>query len=133
MTEALRGRAGRWVRPVLVVNLVLQVAIVVTGGIVRLTDSGLGCPTWPECTAGSYVPTVEQAEGWHSEVEFGNRLLTFAVGLGAVAALLVVLLGRPGRPRLRLLAAAPLLGVVAQAVGGKGGGRPDMAQGGGTK
>lgn len=105
-------------RRVLVANLVAQIGIVVTGGLVRLTGSGLGCPTWPECVPGSYRPVVEQAEGIHSGIEFGNRLLTGVVGLTALAALLVVaVMVRRGRARsLLLLGAAPLLGVVAQAV-----------------
>ena len=62
------------------VLLFLQSALVVTGGAVRLTGSGLGCPTWPECTPGSYTPVPYQAEGQlHAWIEFGNRLLTFAV------------------------------------------------------
>ncbi len=60
-------------------NLVLEVLIVVTGGLVRLTGSGLGCPTWPQCVPGSYVPVREQAEGFHRYIEFGNRTLTGAV------------------------------------------------------
>ena len=53
-----------------------EVGIVVTGGLVRVTGSGLGCPTWPECVDGSITPTVEQAEGFHKYIEFGNRTLT---------------------------------------------------------
>lgn len=105
---------GRWTRLVLLANVVVQCGIVVTGGLVRLTGSGLGCPTWPQCDPGSYVPVVEPADGWHPYIEFGNRLLTFVVGVAAVATLVVV--WRTGRRRLRPLAAAPLLGVVAQAV-----------------
>jgi cytochrome c oxidase assembly protein subunit 15 len=94
------------------VNLAIQVLIVVTGGIVRLTASGLGCPTWPECTAGSVVPTSDQVEGIARFVEFGNRLLTLAVGLAALA----VLVGALGwRRRLWPLAALPLAGTLLQA------------------
>lgn len=116
------ARLDRFVRPALLVNLVLQIGIVVTGGLVRLTGSGLGCPTWPECVPGSYTPTVEQAEGYHKYIEFGNRTLTGVIGLGALAAFVVVaLLVRRGaglrRARgLLLLAAVPFLGVLAQAV-----------------
>jgi cytochrome c oxidase assembly protein subunit 15 len=112
---------ARLLRPVLLVNLVAQVAIVVTGGVVRLTGSGLGCPTWPQCVPGSYTPVVQQAQGWHKDVEFGNRMLTFVVGAAAVAVVVVVTAWvlRTGAPR-RLLAFAviPVLGVVAQAVVG---------------
>ena len=49
--------------------------------------SGLGCPTWPQCTEGSLVPTATQSEAWHKYVEFGNRTLTFVLGILAIAAL----------------------------------------------
>ena len=104
---------GGWTRAILVANVVVQVGIVVTGGLVRLTGSGLGCPTWPECVPGSYTPVVEQAEGIHSAIEFGNRLLTFVVGVVALATLVAV--WRLGRRHLRPLGALPLVGVAAQA------------------
>jgi cytochrome c oxidase assembly protein subunit 15 len=95
-------------------SIIANVAIVVTGGAVRLTASGLGCPTWPRCTDGSYVTTAEM--GAHGVIEFGNRLLTFAVGIIALAVLLAVLARRP-RPRgLLPLALAVFLGIPAQAV-----------------
>lgn len=106
-------RIPRVVTVAVVVNLVVQVGIVVTGGLVRLTGSGLGCPTWPECVPGSYVPTPEQDLGAQPYIEFGNRLLTFVVGLVALA--LVVLLLRHRR-RLLGYGVAVLLGTVAQAV-----------------
>lgn len=111
----LEQRAGlpAYVRRVAIVNLVVEIGIVVTGGLVRLTGSGLGCPTWPRCVPGSYTPVIEQAEGYHSLIEFGNRTLTFVVGLAAVATAVVVF--RHAR-HLMLLGLAPLLGVVAQAV-----------------
>lgn len=105
----------RWYNRALLVNIAVQSGIIVTGAIVRVTGSGLGCPTWPDCVEGSLAPTAAQAEEWHKWVEFGNRLLTFVVGLAA----LVVLLGglryfkKFGR---RLLAASPLLGTIAQAL-----------------
>lgn len=84
----------------------------------RLTGSGLGCPTWPECTEGSVLPTSAQVESWHKYVEFGNRLLTFVLVALAIAALVAALLDRCARQRrlLLLLAAVPLLGTVAQAI-----------------
>ncbi|MGS2619204.1 COX15/CtaA family protein [Micromonospora sp. LZ34] len=97
-------------------SIIANVGIVVTGGAVRLTASGLGCPTWPRCTDGSYVATAEM--GVHGAIEFGNRLLTFAVGIIAAAVLLAVLLHRPRRPGLLPLAVAVLLGIPAQAVVG---------------
>ena len=109
----------RWANWALVANLVTQIAIVVTGGLVRLTGSGLGCPTWPQCVPGSYTPVVQQPEGIHSYIEFGNRTLTGVIGLVALAALVAVALDvrRRRRPRrLVVLAAVPLVGVVVQAV-----------------
>jgi len=58
-------------------SLISQILIVVTGGLVRLTGSGLGCPTWPRCTEESFVTVPEM--GWHGIIEFGNRLLTFVL------------------------------------------------------
>lgn len=58
-------------------SLATQILIVVTGGLVRLTASGLGCPTWPKCTDESLVSTPEM--GIHGLIEFGNRLLTFVL------------------------------------------------------
>ena len=56
-------------------SLATQILIVVTGGLVRLTGSGLGCPTWPKCTDDSLVSTQDM--GIHGIIEIGNRLLTF--------------------------------------------------------
>lgn len=95
--------------------LVLQAGLVLTGGAVRLTGSGLGCPTWPECTPGSYTPVPHQAEGQlHAWIEFGNRLLTFALFLSAIAVIAHVLFTR--RKDLRVLAAGQLLGILGQGV-----------------
>ena len=97
------------------VLLFLQSALVVTGGAVRLTGSGLGCPTWPECTPGSYTPVPYQAEGQlHAWIEFGNRLLTFALLLSALVAVIYIL--RTGRKDLRSLAAVQVLGILGQGV-----------------
>jgi cytochrome c oxidase assembly protein subunit 15 len=119
--DGLLAVLARLLGPVLVINLVVQVLIVVTGGVVRLTGSGLGCPSWPQCVPGSYAPVVQQAQGWHKEVEFGNRMLTFVVGIAAVAVLVCVSAWviRTGAPRrLLAFAAVPILGVVLQAVVG---------------
>jgi len=105
----------RYLRFSLGVLLFLQSAIVVTGGGVRLTGSGLGCPTWPECTPGSYRPIVGQAEGhFHSWIEFGNRLLTFALMLAAIIAVVAVL--KAGRKDLRALVLLQFLGILGQGV-----------------
>lgn len=101
-------------------TLVAQTIIVVTGGAVRLTGSGLGCPTWPECAEGSYVPLATQSEGVHKWIEFGNRLLTFVLALVVIAAIIAAVRQlRRGHPRGRLfvaLSVAQLLGIVGQAV-----------------
>lgn len=103
---------------VLVVNLVLEVLIVVTGGAVRLTRSGLGCPTWPKCTPDSFVPVATQAEGFHRLIEYGNRLLTPVVSLAALAVIVAVWRWAPHRRHLRRIAWLPLAGVLLQAVVG---------------
>jgi cytochrome c oxidase assembly protein subunit 15 len=88
---------------------------VVTGGAVRLTGSGLGCPTWPECTSGSYTPVPHQAQGQlHAWIEFGNRLLTFALFFAAVATVIAVF--RSHRRDLRFLALTQILGIFAQGI-----------------
>ena len=100
--------------------LFLQAALVVTGGAVRLTGSGLGCPTWPECTPGSYTPVPHQAEGQlHAWIEFGNRLLTFLLLFTAVAALaLTIRLSKNllNKKRLRVLALLQVLGIFGQGI-----------------
>jgi cytochrome c oxidase assembly protein subunit 15 len=108
-------RAARALTPLTLALLISQAAIVVTGGAVRLTGSGLGCPTWPECTPGSYFPVENQVEGtFHSWIEFGNRLLTFVLVIFALATLIAVL--RSGRKDLRLLAAGQFLGIFGQGI-----------------
>jgi cytochrome c oxidase assembly protein subunit 15 len=111
----LRARATRVLSPASGFLLFAQAAIVVTGGAVRLTGSGLGCPTWPECTPGSYTPkpyqVEEQVKVW---IEFGNRLLTFVLVLAAITVVLSVLAA--GRKDLRGLALGQILGIVGQGV-----------------
>lgn len=95
--------------------VVTQSAIVVTGASVRLTGSGLGCSTWPECTPGSFTPTPEQPETpLHAWIEFGNRLLTFVLLLNAL--LLIFAIIRSGNRQLLKLGAVQLLGILAQGV-----------------
>jgi cytochrome c oxidase assembly protein subunit 15 len=95
--------------------LTFQAGLVLTGGAVRITGSGLGCPTWPECTPGSYTPVPHQAEGaLHAWIEFGNRLLTFALVAVSLAVLIHVLYKR--RRDLRSLAIGQLLGILGQGV-----------------
>ena len=77
------------VRRLAVASVVANAGIVVTGGVVRLTGSGLGCPTWPNCTSDSLVPTSEYAQ--HGAIEFTNRMLTFVLTAVVLATLLAVL------------------------------------------
>jgi cytochrome c oxidase assembly protein subunit 15 len=101
--------------PILYLLLVLQAGLVVTGGAVRITGSGLGCPTWPECTGNSYLPIAGQAEGTlHSWIEFGNRLLTFVLFFAAIAAIVYAI--RKARKDLLGRAALQLLGILGQGV-----------------
>ena len=92
-----------------------EVAIVVTGGLVRVTGSGLGCPTWPECVDGSITPTIEQAEGIHKWIEFGNRTLTGVLGLLALATIVAVWRWAPRRA-MKVAAVTVFVGVLVQAV-----------------
>jgi cytochrome c oxidase assembly protein subunit 15 len=95
--------------------LFLQAGLILTGGAVRLTGSGLGCPTWPECTPGSYTPVPNQAEGaLHAWIEFGNRLLTF--GLVAISLIVLAHVLITKRRDLRWLAAGQLIGILGQGV-----------------
>ena len=96
-------------------SLVSQVLIVVTGGVVRLTGSGLGCPTWPKCTAESLITTPEM--GIHGIIEWANRMLTFVLALVAVLTFVaIVRLGKQVRKGLFAPALILGLGIPAQAV-----------------
>jgi heme a synthase len=96
--------------------VITQVGIAVTGSVVRVTGSGLGCPTWPQCIPGSLVPQPRpEVAALHQWIEFGNRLLGGLVGLVGLACLIIALIMRPRRRRLILLAAAMPAGVVVQA------------------
>jgi len=107
--------ARRTLAPFASLLLFLQAALLVTGGAVRLTGSGLGCPTWPQCTPGSYTPVPHQVQGQlHAWIEFGNRLLTFALFFAAIATIISVY--RSHRRDLRFLAVTQLVGILAQGV-----------------
>ncbi|SDK17013.1 heme A synthase [Cryobacterium sp. Sr8] len=95
-------------------SLVTEIVIVGTGGAVRLTASGLGCPTWPTCTAQSLVPTPEM--GVHGVIEFANRLMTGVVGLVAIATFVLLWRIRRERRDLFVLALVLALGVLVQAL-----------------
>ncbi len=102
------------VRRLALASVVANSAIVVTGGAVRLTGSGLGCPTWPRCTDESFTP--HGALDYHSAIEFGNRMLTFVLAAMAVATFITA--WQSGRRDLRVLALWLGLGVPAQALVG---------------
>ncbi|WP_374109314.1 heme A synthase [Micromonospora sp. MH99] len=114
VNRIVRPVSGLLLRRLALASIIANVAIVVTGGAVRLTASGLGCPTWPRCTDDSYVTTPEM--GVYGVIEFSNRMLTFAVGLIALATVLAVLAYRPRRRGVLTLAVAVFLGIPAQAV-----------------
>ena len=102
------------IRALAIATLVVQILIVATGGAVRLTGSGLGCPTWPQCTAESLVTTPEM--GIHGIIEFGNRLLTFVLALVAILMFLAVVRMRKERRDLFVLALVIGLYIPIQAV-----------------
>jgi cytochrome c oxidase assembly protein subunit 15 len=114
----------KWQLRTLFANVVAQTGIVLTGATVRLTASGLGCPTWPECVAGSIAPTSEQTEAFHKYIEFGNRLLTFLLLVVAIASVIAVfqhnqerkLAGHEKRRSLMLLATGVFAGIFFQAI-----------------
>ncbi|TQL53618.1 COX15/CtaA family protein [Subtercola boreus] len=95
-------------------SLVVQIILIGTGGAVRLTGSGLGCPTWPQCTEGSFVSTPEM--GVHGIIEFTNRLLTFVVVLVSIAVFVAVLRIRKERRDLFVLTLLQGLSIPLQAV-----------------
>jgi cytochrome c oxidase assembly protein subunit 15 len=108
--------AGRWLaspvtlRRLAAASVVANVVIVVSGGAVRLTGSGLGCPTWPSCTDNSLTPTP--AYSFHGIIEFTNRQLTFVLCIIVFATLVSAILARRERRLAALLAAS----IPAQAV-----------------
>lgn len=105
-------RLDEWLRGWGWASLVANCVLVVTGGVVRLTGSGLGCPTWPRCTEESFTP--HGAYNVHSVIEFGNRMLTYV--LVAVAIGTFVAAWQSGRRDLRRIALVMALGIPAQAV-----------------
>jgi cytochrome c oxidase assembly protein subunit 15 len=105
-----------WLHRVLLVNLILEIGIVVTGGLVRLSGSGLGCPTWPQCVPGSFTPVPYQEQGFHKLIEFGNRTLTSVVGVAALLVIIAIWRWAPQRRGLRAISVLPLAGVLLQAI-----------------
>ena len=95
-----------------VLALVLVTLIVVTGGAVRLTGSGLGCSDWPDCSTGHLTPALQ----FHGLVEFGNRMVTVVLTLAVAAAFLAAVFRRPRRRDLVYLSGGLVVGILAQAV-----------------
>lgn len=114
LIDAFRVPSDAFVKRLAIANLVANIGIVVTGGAVRLTGSGLGCPTWPRCTDDSFTP--HSALGVHGMIEFGNRMLIYVVVAVAVATWLAVWNWRPVRRDARMLATVIALGVPFQGV-----------------
>ncbi|QFG68737.1 COX15/CtaA family protein [Ornithinimicrobium pratense] len=104
----------RWVRVLAWASLVANALLIVTGGAVRLTGSGLGCPTWPRCTDESWTNTPEM--GLHGVIEFGNRMLTFVLVVVALLTFASVWRLRVRHPLFWKLALAIGLGIILQAV-----------------
>ncbi|MDX6740558.1 COX15/CtaA family protein [Actinocorallia sp. A-T 12471] len=97
-------------------GVVANAGIIFTGGAVRLSASGLGCPTWPKCTGDSLIPTAHPGHSpLNMAIEFGNRMLTFAVLAVAIAVFVAARRLRPQRPELVVLAALQPVGVLLQA------------------
>ncbi|MEV4348136.1 COX15/CtaA family protein [Actinoplanes sp. NPDC049596] len=103
-------------RPLALASLIANIALIVTGAAVRLTGSGLGCPTWPRCTDASYTTTAEM--GVHGVIEFGNRMLTFVLAALAIACVVAALLEKPRRRSTLWLSIAVLAGIPGQGVVG---------------
>ena len=101
-------------RRISLANLIAQSGIIVTGAIVRLTGSGLGCPTWPDCTPGSLIPVPGQVEGFHKYIEFGNRTLTFLVLTISIALFVFSLLYE--KRNIIVWSILPLIGTLLQAI-----------------
>ncbi|QWT23275.1 COX15/CtaA family protein [Subtercola sp. PAMC28395] len=106
----------RRVRVLAWASLAVQIILVGTGGAVRLTGSGLGCPTWPQCTDGSFVSTPEM--GVHGIIEFTNRLLTFVIVVISILVFVAVLRIRHSRRDLFVLTLLQGLSIPLQAVVG---------------
>ena len=111
MKTTTKSKFGRRIS---LANLIAQSGIVVTGAMVRLTGSGLGCPTWPDCAPGSLIPVAGQVEGFHKYIEFGNRTLTFLVLAITIALFVFSLLNE--KRNIIVWSFLPLIGTLLQAV-----------------
>lgn len=113
MIDALRRPSTKQVTGWAWVSLTANILIVLTGGTVRLTESGLGCPTWPRCTEDSFVP--RGALGMHEAIEFGNRMLTYVLVAVSIGTLIAVYRWTTDR-RFRWIALGLAAGIPLQAV-----------------
>ena len=112
MPSRLPTTPPRLMRVLAVAAALAQGGIAVTGSVVRVTGSGLGCPDWPTCFPGSLTPDTRfDVAPLHQWVEFGNRLLTGLITVVALACLVAALATRPRRRRLTVLAACMPAGV----------------------
>jgi cytochrome c oxidase assembly protein subunit 15 len=112
LADRLADWLGARLWPLAWATLVANVVLVVTGGAVRLTGSGLGCPTWPRCTDSSFTP--HGSLGVHGAIEFGNRMLTGALVVIAVATFVAAWVSL--RRDVRVLAFLIALGIPAQII-----------------
>lgn len=105
-------------RNLTIANLVAQIGIIMTGGAVRLTGSGLGCSQWPFCEAGSFTPEFHEELSIHPYIEFGNRTLTGVLTIIAVLLIVAVYKREPtaSRPEIKKLSWLPLIGIAIQAL-----------------
>lgn len=102
-------------RIIALILLIAQGGITVTGSIVRVTGSGLGCDTWPQCHPGSFTPVAGAAPAIHQAIEFGNRLLTFVL-VAVVIALFVSVIAAARRKEIVVHTVIQGLGIIVQAV-----------------
>jgi cytochrome c oxidase assembly protein subunit 15 len=107
----LSPRVYRWIT---LVAAILLAAIIITGAAVRLSGSGLGCPEWPNCTAGKL--TAGASDDVHAQIEFGNRMVTGLVSIAVIIAVLGSLVRLPRRRDLVWLSVGLVVGVIAQAL-----------------
>ncbi|RAV31222.1 cytochrome B [Corynebacterium heidelbergense] len=126
--ESTLSGKPEWARQRLlaIILLICQTGITFTGSLVRVTGSGLGCNTWPQCHPGSFVPVPGAAPWIHQMIEFGNRLLTFVLAIAALATFIAV--WRAGRrSAVKWLAFIQGIGIIVQAVLGGISVRLDLA------
>ncbi len=119
VVDLLPNPSLRAQRVIAALVILTQGGIAVTGAIVRVTASGLGCPTWPQCFPGSFTPVAHaEVPRIHQAVEFGNRLITFAVVIAAALAVLAVTRARRRTEVLVYAWLMPVSTVVQAVIGG---------------